>query len=93
MLNAIMAAAGAAALARNVFRRAPADVPAIRPPEPAAGGAMRWRQVSLAIVLAIPIVIPSDATRDVPETYGARHPGLAHSRLYTPLDPRPADAR
>jgi hypothetical protein len=31
------------------------------------------------------MTIPSDATRDVPATYGTRHPGLAHSLLYPAL--------
>jgi len=91
MLNAIMAAAGAALLARNVLRRAHA--PAVSPPELPASGSMHWRRLALAAVLAIPVVIPSDATRDVPATYGARHPRLAHSRLYPPLDSLRSDER
>jgi hypothetical protein len=31
------------------------------------------------------MVIPSDATRDVPERYGRRHPGLEHSAIYPNL--------
>ena len=54
---------------------------------------MHWRRLALAAVLAIPVVIPSDATRDVPATYGARHPRLAHSRLYPPLDSLRSDER
>jgi hypothetical protein len=52
-------------------------------PEPAAApGWRRW--AFLAIVLAV-MVIPSDATRDVPERYSHRHPGLQHSALYPNL--------
>jgi hypothetical protein len=38
-----------------------------------------------AVLLAAPLVIPSDWTQDVPARYGARHPGLRHSLLYPPL--------
>ena len=48
------------------------------------------RQRLFACVVLGSMVIASDATRDVPATYGKRHPGLEHSRLYPPiLNPPP----
>lgn len=42
-----------------------------------------WLQrVSLAVLVTIPLIIPSDWTQDVPERYGARHEGMKHSDLY-----------
>ena len=52
--------------------------------EPGTG--VRWRRTAFAGLLAIALVIPSDATRDVPARYGHRHPGLAHSLVYPRLD-------
>jgi phosphatidylglycerol---prolipoprotein diacylglyceryl transferase len=44
-----------------------------------------WRKLALAVICTIPLVIPSDATRDVPATYGERHPGLEYSWMYPPI--------
>lgn len=44
-----------------------------------------WRKWAFIILLFIPLVIPSDATRDIPVRYGKRHPGLEHSVLYPPI--------
>jgi phosphatidylglycerol---prolipoprotein diacylglyceryl transferase len=41
-----------------------------------------WRKPAFVALLIIPLVIPSDATRDVPARYGKRHPGLVHSAMY-----------
>lgn len=42
-----------------------------------------WLQrVSLAVLVAIPLIIPSDWTQDVPDRYGARHEGMTHSVVY-----------
>jgi phosphatidylglycerol:prolipoprotein diacylglycerol transferase len=42
-----------------------------------------WLQrVSLAVLVVIPLIIPSDWTQDVPERYGARHKGMTHSTIY-----------
>jgi len=40
------------------------------------------RRVALAACCIVPLVIPSDATRDIPATYGSRHPGLQYSWMY-----------
>ena len=63
------------------------------PPTNAAAGAFAaparhpsaWHRLAFAALLLAVLAIPSDATRDVPETYGSRHPGLRHSRLYPAL--------
>ncbi len=47
------------------------------------------QRISLAALVVIPLVIPSDWTQDVPERYGARHEGLGYSILY----PRIPDAK
>ena len=44
--------------------------------------ASRMQRVTLVALMAIPLVIPSDWTQDVPERYGTRHEGLAYSELY-----------
>jgi phosphatidylglycerol:prolipoprotein diacylglycerol transferase len=42
-----------------------------------------WLQrISLAVLVTIPLIIPSDWTQDVPERYGARHEGMRHSIIY-----------
>ncbi|MGI9319320.1 MAG: prolipoprotein diacylglyceryl transferase [bacterium] len=42
-----------------------------------------WIQrLALILVMLFSLVIPSDWTQDVPERYGARHPGLEYSVLY-----------
>ena len=40
------------------------------------------QRISLAALVAIPLIIPSDWTQDVPERYGMRHEGMHHSVLY-----------
>ena len=44
-----------------------------------------WRKPALVVLLAIPLIIPSDATRDIPARYGKRHQGLVHSAMYPPI--------
>jgi len=41
--------------------------------------------LAFAASLAVALVIPSDATRDIPARYGKRHPGLAYSAMYPPI--------
>lgn len=41
-----------------------------------------WRKWAFLLLLVVPVVIPSDATRDIPARYGKRHPGLTHSAMY-----------
>lgn len=44
-----------------------------------------WRVAVLALIIAGSAVIASDATRDIPATYGARHAGLTYSAIYPRL--------
>jgi len=78
--NVGMTLVGAALLAKSCF--APGHE-ALAPPQ--ADALPGWRRLALALLLLFVLVIPSDATRDVPVRYGPRHPGMVHSRLYPAL--------
>ncbi len=81
--NILMSIVGLALIvwAHKTQRSERALGPALRKPEQARDGS--WLQrVSLALLVAIPLIIPSDWTQDVPERYGARHDGMRHSILY-----------
>ena len=82
-LNIVMASAGALLLARSLLKRhhATSASPGVTTPDEAPG----WRRWAFGAVLAFALVIPSDATRDVPQAYGQRHPGLTYSVIYRPL--------
>jgi phosphatidylglycerol:prolipoprotein diacylglycerol transferase len=85
--NLIMASAGLLLLARNWWVHKGVARPGVTPPVvPPERGMPVWRPAMFAAMLALALVIPSDATRDVPEQYGKRHPGLSHSWLYPDLD-------
>lgn len=82
-LNFLMLGIGMIALAVNVLRRRSpqamiANKDAVRTASPI-------KKAAFAALLLIPLVIPSDATRDIPDRYGDRHPGLKHSFLYPPI--------
>jgi len=53
---------------------------------PEVKGGLLGRRIALALLLFFPALIPSDWTQDVPDRYGARHPGMVHSRIYPPVD-------
>jgi phosphatidylglycerol:prolipoprotein diacylglycerol transferase len=78
--NVIMATIGLTLLLKSWWR--PGAGISARP-EPAASPG--WRRMAFVAVLIFATVIPSDATRDVPERYGRRHPGLEHSAIYPNL--------
>lgn len=80
-LNVVMVSVGIVLLAINFYTaRNKKNNP---PPVPAEDtGRLALRRVALALLCLIPLVIPSDATRDVPFTYSARHPGLEHNWMY-----------
>lgn len=81
MLNILMVLMGAVLLVINIYRaRSKPDVEFVA--EPGPEGNIALRRIGLAAVCLLPLVIPSDATRDVPATYGDRHPGLEHSWTY-----------
>lgn len=68
--------------ARSATNETPVDEVSGRK-EPAS---LWLRRVVLALLVLFPLVIPSDWTQDVPQRYGQRHPGMAHSSLYPPVD-------
>lgn len=79
-LNFLMLGAGIVLLAVNLLRkrhRKPETEPTADSRLPAP-----WKKIAFAALLLIPLVIPSDATRDIPDRYGKRHPGLVHSWMY-----------
>jgi phosphatidylglycerol:prolipoprotein diacylglycerol transferase len=85
--NILMSLVGVALLLRNWLRRPQAVVEAAPvATQDADGGALGWRRFVFAAVLGVALVIPSDATRDIPALYGKRHPGLAYSPMYPRLE-------
>lgn len=44
-----------------------------------------FKKIIFIILLAVPTVIPSDWTQDVPSRYGKRHPDMTHSVIYPEL--------
>ncbi|MEZ5306665.1 MAG: prolipoprotein diacylglyceryl transferase [Pyrinomonadaceae bacterium] len=46
----------------------------------------RYLYFAFALLLILPPLIPSDATRDIPARYGKRHRGLAHTTMYPEID-------
>jgi hypothetical protein len=79
-----MAVVGAALVALNVWRRksnsrSQFPAPASRETD---SRSRFWQPMALAAILLFVLVIPSDATRDIPSRYGHRHPGLEYSAMY-----------
>jgi phosphatidylglycerol:prolipoprotein diacylglycerol transferase len=84
-LNIIMLVGGLILFTANIYRSPTAQQP-LAPAKPRTTGSQLWpRRVMLAAVCILPLVIPSDATRDIPATYGSRHPGLGYSWMYPPI--------
>ena len=80
MLNILMLGFGLAVLVLNLYRSGRAfNDETLRLAET---GSLFSRKAALVLICCATLVIPSDATRDVPATYGSRHPGLEHSRMY-----------
>jgi len=84
-MNLLLSAAGVVLLVRN--RRRPMGRPTV-PLATESPSGLWWRRGLLAAVILGSMVIASDGTRDIPATYGKRHPGLQHSRMY-PAIPDP----
>ena len=86
--NILMLSIGLALLAVNWWRwrhGRPAERTVVADDDGQATG-LGWRRLVLGGLLLGALVIPSDAPRDVPDLYGDRHPGLAHSVAYPPVD-------
>ncbi len=81
-LNIIMLVGGLIALGMNVYRSKRQKIEGLLISESANGERTGWRVVLLASICLAVLVIPSDATRDVPVTYGSRSANLNHSRMY-----------
>lgn len=81
-LNVVLSLVGLALVLRGRLRRGSAELP--RPPVPPARPRLPYRAI-FAVLVVLPLTIPSDWTQDVPWRYGQRHAGLEHSRLYPPL--------
>lgn len=81
MLNILMLGLGLAALALNIYRSR-GSVTDESTPRFRESSSLAWRKVALVSICLATLVIPSDATRDIPATYGGRHPGLEHSSMY-----------
>jgi phosphatidylglycerol:prolipoprotein diacylglycerol transferase len=93
-LNILMAALGAALLYRSRLRRlGRLGARPVRPAPPADVPPSWAARLALAALLVACLTIPSNWTQDVPARYGARHPGLTHSRIYPAIDTAPRPAR
>ena len=90
VLNLAMAGIGLLLIVTAALRsrRAPAHEEGPMPTLPAAADSppSLWQQVAFALLLAFPLVIPSDWTQDIPARYGKRHPGLTNSAIYPRID-------
>lgn len=85
MLNIFMVVIGVIALAINIHRNRdpkPHPVEPMLSERPVGRPVLLPRFALFACLCLLPLIIPSDATRDVPATYGNRHPGLEHNALY-----------
>jgi phosphatidylglycerol:prolipoprotein diacylglycerol transferase len=86
--NVLMAFAGLALLAKNIWWPAAPTTDAAR--EAASKSPLAaTSSFAFAALVLISLVIPSDATRDIPARYGHRHAGLSYARLYPRLGTEP----
>ena len=93
--NAIMTGIGIVLLTRNWLHhrhappvvRGPDAAPRANPGDSAKTNDDRpgWRHAAFAAILSFSLLIPSDATRDIPRKYGHRHAGLDYSWMYPPI--------
>lgn len=90
-LNILMLVAGLIGLAINLYRNRKDPIERDPISRPSATGRTGRVAAFTALCLCV-MIIPSDATRDVPVTYGSRHPGLEHSRIYPSIATALAEA-
>lgn len=93
-LNIAMALLGIVLIVRSERRRRRGGrvPPTAHPPPPRLSGErppLLAQRVLLVLLLAACTTIPSNWTQNIPERYGARHPGLVHSWVYPDIDTRP----
>ena len=95
--NIVMSLIGVALLVRSHLRTSaipsplqvqvpvPVQVPEPAPLKSTQTGPVLARRLAFAAILGCALLIPSDATRDIPERYGRRHLGLSYSAMYPPI--------
>lgn len=82
-LNLMMLFIGILLLGINIYVARNSRLPSRTIVESRRG--LKLRRTALIACCIIPLVIPSDSTRDVPATYGNRKPGLRYSWMYPPI--------
>jgi phosphatidylglycerol---prolipoprotein diacylglyceryl transferase len=87
--NVLMALAGAALLAKNIWWPAAPPLSRAREAASASPPIASASSFAFAALVLIALAIPSDATRDIPARYGHRHAGLSYSILYPRLGTEP----
>ncbi len=80
--NFVMAAVGTLLLVRSFMRSPDERAVTFVAISAQRDESLRLHRAAFAAILAFALLIPSDATRDVPARYGHRHPGLQYSMLY-----------
>lgn len=83
-LNFLMVGVGILVLAINIIRNRNRTI--LKAPGTICESKVGWQKWAFIILLIVPLVIPSDATRDIPARYGKRHPGLVNSWFYPAID-------
>ncbi|CAN5735236.1 N/A [soil metagenome] len=81
MLNILMVLFGVIMLAVNIYR-SKRTTEGQQTSAPLPEGRIMPRRIAFAAICVLPLIIPSDATRDIPATYGNRHAGLKHNWMY-----------
>lgn len=81
-LNLIMVGIGILLLALNIYRTRSLEAESTPQRTGDSQANPGWRRVALVVCCLVPLVIPSDATRDIPAAYGERHPGLEYNWMY-----------
>lgn len=94
--NVLMALTGLTLLVKNVWWPAPGDASGSSTSNARTFGGRRANgerpvatRFAFAALVLLALVIPSDATRDVPARYGHRHAGLSYSWLYPRIGVEP----
>jgi hypothetical protein len=90
--NVIMTLAGIALLLKNICWPAPTAPDSGASDAGGTSRSYRLPRVAFAALVGLALVIPSDATRDVPARYAHRHEGLSYSWLYPRIGVEPQQA-
>ena len=87
--NVIMALAGITLLLKNIYWPAPTAPPSGASDGGGTSRSYRLPRLAFAAVVALALIIPSDATRDIPARYAHRHEGLTYSWMYPRIGVEP----